>query len=114
LGAPGARAGARAAAVFPLARILRNRAQRPGPMRVYVLHLRGSAALTRAFDRVMESRHVASCLVEPESGRIRFLAPRRAAEAIVELIYSEGGLTWCSQHDLRLPAAEPAALRSLS
>jgi hypothetical protein len=69
-------------------------------MRVYVIHLRGAAALTRAFERVMESRHVASCLIEPERGRIRFLAPPKAADAIVEQIYHEGDLTWCSQHDL--------------
>jgi len=71
-------------------------------MRVYVLVFRGAPALTRAFDRVMESRHVASCLIEPESGRIRFLAPPRAADALVEQIYAEGGLTWCSQHDVNL------------
>jgi hypothetical protein len=59
-------------------------------MRVYVLELRGPAALTRAFDRVMESRHVASCLVEPESGRIRFLG-------------------WCSRHDLRPLSDAPEA-----
>jgi len=71
-------------------------------MRVYVLVLRGAPALTRAFDRVLESRHVASCLIEPESGRIRFLAPPKAADALVEQIYEEGGLTWCSQHDVSL------------
>lgn len=78
-------------------------------MRVYVLVLRGAPALTRAFDRVMESRHVASCLIEPESGRIRFLAPAKAADALVEEIYQEGGLTWCSQHDVDPSLAERAA-----
>lgn len=70
-------------------------------MRVYLLILRGAPALTRAFDRVMDSRHVASCQIEPESGRIRFLAPARAADALVEAIYQDGGLTWCSQHDVK-------------
>jgi hypothetical protein len=78
-------------------------------MRVYVLVLRGAPALTRAFDRVMESRHVASCLIEPESGRIRFLAPPKAADALVEQIYEEGGLTWCSQHDVGLKGDAAAA-----
>jgi hypothetical protein len=78
-------------------------------MRVYVLVLRGAPALTRAFDRVMESRHVASCLIEPESGRIRFLAPPKAADALVEEIYAEGGLTWCSQHDVSLQGDGAAA-----
>jgi len=83
-------------------------------MRVYVLELRGASALTSAFDRVMESRHVASCAIEPESGRIRFLAPAKAADALVEQIYQEGGLSWCSRHDLNPPgqareAPQPAA-----
>jgi len=77
-------------------------------MRVYVLILRSAPALTRAFDRVMESRHVASCLIEPESGRLRFLAPPKAADELVAQIYEEGGLTWCSQHDLR-PREDEAA-----
>jgi hypothetical protein len=102
-------AAARAGSARGLARFLREGCARLLAMRVYVLHFRGAAALTRAFDRVMESRHVASCLVEPESGRIRFLAPRRAADAIVEVIYGEGGLTWCSRHDLRVPQAESRA-----
>jgi hypothetical protein len=81
-------------------------------MRVYVLHLRGVAALTRAFDLVMESRHVASCLIEPERARIRFLAPGKAADRLVEHIYHEGGLTWCSQHDIDLGAADAPAARA--
>ena len=83
-------------------------------MRVYVLMLRGAPALTRAFDRVMESQHVASCLIEPESGRIRFLAPPRAADALVEQIYDEGGLTWCSRYDVDLPGDAPVASRPLA
>ena len=78
-------------------------------MRVYVMHFRSTAAFTSAFDSVMDARDVASCLVEPEYGRIRFLAPRKAADALVERIYGEGGLVWCSQHDLTLSSADSAA-----
>jgi hypothetical protein len=78
-------------------------------MRVYVMHFRSSAAFTSAFDSVMDARDVASCLVEPDLGRIRFLAPRKAADALVERIYVDGGLVWCSQHDLKPPDAEDAA-----
>ena len=80
-------------------------------MRVYVLILRGAPALTRAFDRVMESGDVVSCLIEPITGRIRFLAPPKAADALVQQIYAEGGLNWCSQHDVKLPGDAPAARR---
>jgi hypothetical protein len=78
-------------------------------MRVYVLHFRNSAAFTRAFDSVMDARDVASCLFEPEHGRIRFLAPRKTADELVEFIYSDGGLVWCSQHDLTLSNKDAAA-----
>jgi hypothetical protein len=71
-------------------------------MRVYVIHFRSSAAFSSAFDRVMDAQEVASCLVEPEYGRIRFLAPCKIADALVEQIYQDGGLVWCTQHDLTL------------
>ena len=44
-------------------------------MRVYVLHLKGPAAVSRAFERLMASSRIGSCLVEPEHNRVRFLAP---------------------------------------
>jgi hypothetical protein len=75
-------------------------------MRVYVLHLKGPAAVSRAFERLMASSRIGSCLVEPEHDRVRFLAPRELAEAIVERIYLEGGLVWCSRHDLASPEAQ--------
>ena len=78
-------------------------------MRVYVIHFRSSAAFSSAFDRVMDAREVASCLAEPEYGRIRFLAPQKIADALVEQIYQDGGLVWCTQHDLTLSNADAAA-----
>ena len=74
-------------------------------MRVYVLHLEGPAALARAFDHVLES-DAASCMIEPELERIRFLAPIELADALVERIYQEGGLLWCSRHDVAMPKTE--------
>ena len=74
-------------------------------MRVYVLHLEGPAALARAFDHVLES-DAASCMIEPELERIRFLAPLEIADALVERIYQEGGLLWCSRHDVAMAQAE--------
>ena len=79
-------------------------------MRIYLLHLASAERLTAASARVFESSQVESCTVEPETGRLRFHAPQRAGDAIVERIYAEGGLTWCSRHE---PArSEPQPRRS--
>jgi len=69
-------------------------------MRVYILRFLNESRLHGAFDRVLESPDVASCMVESAEGRIRFLAPALAADALVEAIYQEGGLVWCSRHDI--------------
>jgi hypothetical protein len=75
-------------------------------MRVYVIHLDGPSALSRAFDLVLESPDAASCMIEPELDRVRFLAPAEAADALVERIYQDGGLLWCSRHDTIEPKTE--------
>ena len=67
-------------------------------MRIYVLHFAGDAPLRGALERVMESERVASCTVEPELERLSFLAPEPAGNALVERIYADGGLRWCSRH----------------
>ncbi|HXK26124.1 MAG TPA: hypothetical protein VMS55_25890 [Myxococcota bacterium] len=69
-------------------------------MRVYILRFQSDARLQGAFDRVIASPHVASCMVESAEARIRFLAPAAAADALVHEIYLEGGLVWCSRHDV--------------
>jgi hypothetical protein len=87
-------------------------------MRVYILRFHSESRLHGAFDRVIESPDVASCMVESAEGRIRFLAPAQAADALVEAIYQEGGLVWCSRHDvesglqqaLAAPEERPAAV----
>ena len=68
-------------------------------MRVYILRFGSAARLRGAFDRVLRSAHVASCSVESADARLRFLAPADAADALVEDIYLDGGLVWCSRHD---------------
>jgi hypothetical protein len=32
--------------------------------------------------------------------RLRFLGPRALGERLVEEIYEDGGLVWCSRHDV--------------
>ena len=69
-------------------------------MRVYVLHFENLGRLTRAFDRVLEQGDVESSIIEPDGMRLRFLGPRALAERLVEQIYEDGGLVWCSRHDV--------------
>jgi len=77
--------------------------------RIYDLRLATPASLTRAVARILDSEAVASCAVEPEIRRVRFIARRRSADALVHGIYAEGGLTWCSRHDWRPLGHEEAA-----
>lgn len=69
-------------------------------VRVYVLHIEGVPRLRAAFARVMESERVESCMIEPEACRLRFVAPPVRGDVLVEEIYLEGGLLWCSRHGL--------------
>jgi hypothetical protein len=69
-------------------------------LRLYLLHFQDRSALHAAFDRVLGCEDVASCSVEPEQARIRFLATRSVGEALVAEIYLDGGLRWCSRHGL--------------
>jgi len=79
--------------------------------RIYDLRLASPGCLTRAAARVLDSEEVASCSVESELRRVRFVARPKAADALVHDIYAEGGLTWCSRHDWRpLAGTEATAL----
>ena len=69
-------------------------------MRVYVMEFASPAAFSRAFDVVMESDAVASCSAEPQGRCIRIVAGSRDADALAERLYLDGGMTWCSRHDL--------------
>ena len=76
-------------------------------MRLYLVHFSSKSLLERAFGRLMDTERVASCSVELERGRLRFLAPQRAALLLVERFYLEGGMTWCTMHEL-VPEGVPA------
>lgn len=67
-------------------------------MRVYVLRIEGRSRLAQAFDHLMDHPEVASCSIEPEHSQVRFIAVRSAGDALVERIYQEGGLAWCTRH----------------
>jgi hypothetical protein len=68
-------------------------------MRLYVIRFANVVTLTRAFERLMDSERVASCMIEPQERRLRFLAPVDHADAMLHHFYSEGGLVWCSRHE---------------
>jgi hypothetical protein len=57
--------------------------------------------MERAFDVISNARNVSSCTFEPGLSRVRFSAPPREADALAERIYLDGGLVWCSRHDVK-------------
>jgi hypothetical protein len=81
-------------------------------MRVYDLRFRDAASVARAFERLMASSQVDTCEVEPEKVRLRFVAPAAAAVGLLERIYLDGDLTWCSGHDLVAAAQAQDTLKS--
>ena len=76
-------------------------------LRIYDLRLASSGCLQRAVARILDSEAVASCAVEPEIRRVRFIARQRLADDLVHGIYAQGGLTWCSRHDWRPRVPDP-------
>ena len=77
--------------------------------RIYDLRLATSGSLASAVARILDSEEVASCAVEPDRRRVRFIARCRPADTLVHGIYAEGGLTWCSRHDWQPLRAEGVA-----
>jgi hypothetical protein len=74
-------------------------------LRIYELRFAEPVALQRAFDRVSAHPEVASCSFELPARRIRLLARDAVGEALVERLYLEGGLAWCSRHVFERPLA---------
>lgn len=72
-------------------------------LRVYVLRFAETAALSRAFDRVSDHPEVASCSFELGERQLRLLARPAVGEALIERLYLEGGLAWCSRHSFEHP-----------
>ncbi len=70
-------------------------------MRVYVLRLEGDGNIERAFDVISNAQNVSSSIFEPRLCQVRFVAPPREADALAERIYLDGGLIWCSRHDVK-------------
>lgn len=69
-------------------------------MRVYVMRFVDRDSLRAAYEILTESERVTTCSIEQQSGRLRFLASVRAADALVRRIYLRGGLAWCTRHEV--------------
>ena len=76
-------------------------------MFVHTLVFGSTSELMRCFEMVMDHESVEDCLVEPEHLRLRFLAPDALSDRLIERIYQERGLRWCTRHPLEADA--PAA-----
>jgi hypothetical protein len=70
-------------------------------VRVYILRLEGERNIERAFDVISNAQNVSSSIFEPGLCQVRFVAPPREADALAERIYLDGGLIWCSRHDIK-------------
>ena len=81
-------------------------------MKLFILHFDTHGDLTRAFDKILESVDVISCVIESEDRGIRFHAPEAPAEKLIERIYMDGGLTWCARVPLVGHDADRTAPRS--
>jgi len=68
---------------------------------IRVLRFADRSSLDRAFARVVECMDVVSCVIEPEESRLRFVARNDVAEPLLELIYADGGLVFCTRHPVR-------------
>ena len=67
---------------------------------VFELRFEGRPSVERAFGLVGDDPNVASCLVEPESLRIRVVTSKASGVPLVERIYERGGLVWCKLYPL--------------
>lgn len=70
-------------------------------MKIFDLRFSNAATMQAAFQRAQERSAVESCTLDPEELRMRFVAPTGAADALAHRIYLDGGLRWCSGHELR-------------
>ena len=78
-------------------------------MRVYFMRFDSDQAANRAFGLLMDAASVESSLVGPGPREIRILAKQSDAELLIQRIYLQGGLSWCSAHTPRSTAARPAS-----
>ncbi len=74
-------------------------------MKVFELRFTDTTAMQTAFQRTQDRSVIDSCTLDPEELRMRFVAPDDDADELAHRIYLDGGLRWCSGHELA-PAKE--------
>ena len=67
---------------------------------VFELRFEDRSSVEQAFGLVGDDPMVTSCLVEPESLRIRVITGKAAGAPLFERIYERGGLVWCKRYPL--------------
>ncbi len=72
-------------------------AQAPLQGDLLTLEFTSQAHLSRAFEELLSSEHLEDCVVETDLVRLRFVAPPAHAEKLLERVYRQGGLRWCSR-----------------
>ena len=67
---------------------------------LYVLRVSDESFLERAFGTISDTSAVSSSIAEPRLKQMRFTAPPREGDRLAERIYLQGGMVWCSRHQL--------------
>ncbi len=69
-------------------------------LRVYELRFASKGHVEHAFGLVFGNGCVASCQLELPARRLRFLAAPPTGAELIDVIYGDGGMTWCASHRL--------------
>ena len=78
-------------------------------MRLFDLRFTNRARLLAGFRTAQGRESVDSCSLDIGRLRMSFVAPRQRAEALIQQIYLDGGLRWCSRHELAPPKTDGGA-----
>lgn len=78
-------------------------------MRLFDLRFKNRATLLAGFRTAQGRESLESCTLDIGPLRMCFVAPGERAEALVRQIYLDGGLRWCSRHELGPSKADDGA-----
>ena len=67
---------------------------------IFELRFEDRPSVERAYGLVGDDSWVTSCLMDPESLRIRIVTSKSAGAPLCERIYEHGGMVWCKRYPL--------------